>query len=353
MLELSRKSDYALRAVIYLTRISTDRYGCVSEIAKAKDIPQAFLAQILPLLANRGVVKSQQGAQGGYALARSPDAISFLDVIESVEGPLRINKCVEGQHDNCSIVDSCEMLHVWNQAQTQMVGFLRGVTMADMLEAPHHQEQGPVSIETDTLAVPSRTWISKGRGGYGDSLTLMHGESAATRVAYDCNSSRSREQECAIRKGASTILGGTMELLKIASVPAASVSPETTVLDAVKLMADQHVGAVAVTRGETLAGIFTERDLMIRVVLEERHSQKTPVSEVMTPQCVSAKKDMELGEALQIMTDRHFRHLPVVDHNNKVLGLLSIRDLLHTRVDRLSQELDSLVAFFTADGIRG
>ena len=144
-----------------------------------------------------------------------------------------------------------------------------------------------------------------------------------------------------------------MELLKIASVPAASVSPETTVLDAVKLMADQHVGAVAVTRGETLAGIFTERDLMIRVVLEERHSQKTPVSEVMTPQCVSAKKDMELGEALQIMASHHFRHLPVVDHNNKVLGLLSIRDLLHTRVDRLSQELDSLVAFFTADGIRG
>ena len=88
MLELSRKSDYALRAVIYLSRISSGNYGRVSEIAKAKDIPQAFLAQILPLLAHQGVVKSQQGAHGGYALARSPEAISFLDVIESVEGPL-------------------------------------------------------------------------------------------------------------------------------------------------------------------------------------------------------------------------------------------------------------------------
>ena len=149
MLELSRKCDYALRAVIYLARISQERYGRVSEIAKAKDIPQAFLAQILPQLANRGVVKSQQGAHGGYALARSPDTITFLDVIESVEGPLRLNKCVEGRHDDCSILDGCEMAHVWSQAETQMVDFLRSVTMADMLAAKHHDEQGPVAIQTD------------------------------------------------------------------------------------------------------------------------------------------------------------------------------------------------------------
>ncbi len=148
MLELSRKSDYALRAVIYLARLSDDRFGRVSEIAKAKDIPQAFLAQILPLLANHGLVKSQQGAHGGYALARSPDAISFLDIIESVEGPLRLNKCVEGQHDDCTILDNCEMQHVWNRAQTQMVDFLSGVNMADMLEAPHHEQQAPITIRT-------------------------------------------------------------------------------------------------------------------------------------------------------------------------------------------------------------
>jgi CBS-domain-containing membrane protein len=70
----------------------------------------------------------------------------------------------------------------------------------------------------------------------------------------------------------------------------------------------------------------------------------------MTGQCISAKKDLSMGEALQLMTDRHFRHLPVVDENDRVLGLLSIRNLLHNRVDKLSQELDSVVAFFTADG---
>ena len=141
-----------------------------------------------------------------------------------------------------------------------------------------------------------------------------------------------------------------MDLLKIASVPAATVSPETTVLEAVRLMSDERVGAVAVTREGKLTGIFTERDLMIRVVLEGRNPAATRVGDVMTAHCISAKNDLSMGDALQIMTESHFRHLPVVDENDRVLGLLSIRNLLHNRVDKLSQELDSVVAFFTADG---
>ena len=118
-------------------------------------------------------------------------------------------------------------------------------------------------------------------------------------------------------------------------------------------MNDHRVGAVAVANDSTLAGIFTERDLMIRVVLEGKDPKNTPIGDVMTEDCISAKKDMSMGEALQIMTEKHFRHLPVIDDDNKVLGLLSIRNLLHQRVDKLSQELDSVVAFFTADGIGG
>ncbi len=143
MLELSRKSDYALRAVIYLARLSSDRYGRVSEIAKAKDIPQAVLAQILPILANRGVVKSQQGPHGGYALAMSPSEITFLELIEAVEGPLKLNRCVDREHADCSILDRCEMQYVWTMAQKQTVDFLGNVTMADMLKAPNHP---PVTI---------------------------------------------------------------------------------------------------------------------------------------------------------------------------------------------------------------
>lgn len=144
-----------------------------------------------------------------------------------------------------------------------------------------------------------------------------------------------------------------MDLLKIASVPAATVSPETSVFDAVRLMSDERVGAVAVIREGTLSGIFTERDLMIRVVLEGKDPRKTAVGDVMTHDCISAKNDLSMGEALQIMTEHHFRHLPVVDDEDRVIGLLSIRNLLHNRVDKLSQELDSVVSFFTADGIGG
>ena len=118
-------------------------------------------------------------------------------------------------------------------------------------------------------------------------------------------------------------------------------------------MNDERVGAVAVTREERLAGIFTERDLMIRVVLKGKDPNTTLVGDVMTPDCISAKTDMSMGEALQLMTEEHFRHLPVVDEEDRVLGLLSIRHLLHNRMDKLSQELDSVVAFFTADGIGG
>ena len=89
-------------------------------------------------------MKSQQGAHGGYALAMSPSEITFLDVIEAVEGPLKLNRCVDGQHDDCSILDGCEMQYVWNMAQKQTVDFLGTVAMADMLKAPNHP---PVTID--------------------------------------------------------------------------------------------------------------------------------------------------------------------------------------------------------------
>jgi CBS domain-containing protein len=144
-----------------------------------------------------------------------------------------------------------------------------------------------------------------------------------------------------------------MDLLKIASVPAATVSPTSTVIDAVRLMNDRRVGAVAVTESNKLTGIFTERDLMIRVVLEGKDPSDTPVKDVMTERPVAVNKNVSMGEALSMMSEHHFRHLPVVDEDDTVMGLLSVRDVLSNRVDKLGQELDSVVAFFTADGPGG
>lgn len=144
-----------------------------------------------------------------------------------------------------------------------------------------------------------------------------------------------------------------MGLLKIASTPAAIVTTQSSVIDAVKRMGEKRVGAVAVLDKGELAGIFTERDVMMRVVLEGRDPKATKMSEVMTKQVETVREDMSYGEALRLMVERHFRHLPVISSNGQVLGILSVRNVLQHTVEDLSHQLDSVVNFFSADGPGG
>ena len=106
-----------------------------------------------------------------------------------------------------------------------------------------------------------------------------------------------------------------MSLLKIAHAPAATVEPGASVFDAVSVMAREGVGAVAVVekteKGE-LRGIFTERDVMLRVVQQERNPRETPVRDVMTAPVETASEETTATEALSLMLERHLRHLPLV-----------------------------------------
>ena len=144
-----------------------------------------------------------------------------------------------------------------------------------------------------------------------------------------------------------------MGLLNIASTPAAIVTTQSSVTDAVKRMSEKRVGAVAVVDKGELAGIFTERDVMMRVVLEGRDPKTTKMAEVMTEQVETVHEDMSYGEALRLMVERHFRHLPVIGGNGQVLGILSVRNVLQHTVEDLSHQLDSVVNFFSADGPGG
>ena len=144
-----------------------------------------------------------------------------------------------------------------------------------------------------------------------------------------------------------------MGLLKIATVPPVLINPRATVLQAVERMHDANVGAVAVVEESKLVGVFTERDLMNRVVLRRRDPEATTVSEVMTKDVISAKRDMAYGDALRMMVGEHFRHIPVVDDDNRVAGMLSVRDLYEYAVERLQDELNSVVNYFSADGPGG
>ena len=144
-----------------------------------------------------------------------------------------------------------------------------------------------------------------------------------------------------------------MSLLKIAHVPSPTVEPSSSVLHAVEVMAEEGVGAVAIAEGTELKGIFTERDVMLRVVLKSRKPQDTKISEVMTAPVETITEETTAEEALNHMLDRHLRHLPIVNADGKLLGMLSIRNLLEHMLEDLSHELHSLDQYLLNDGPGG
>jgi CBS domain-containing protein len=144
-----------------------------------------------------------------------------------------------------------------------------------------------------------------------------------------------------------------MGLLRIAQSPLVAVGPQTTVLDAIRTMDHESIGAVAVMEGANLRGIFSERDVMLRIVLANRDPLRTLISDVMTSPVETIVRTASADDALKMMHEKHIRHLPVVETNGKVVAMLSIRNLLQEEVEDLTKQLDSLEAYFTADGAGG
>ena len=144
-----------------------------------------------------------------------------------------------------------------------------------------------------------------------------------------------------------------MGLLKIADVPSAEIDSGACVLDAVQAMARNKVGAVAVMERGELKGIFTERDLMLRVVQQERNPRETRVRDVMTSPVATTHDKTPAVEAMDLMLERHLRHLPVLGDNGQLLGMLSIRGLLQDRMEDLHRELNSIDQYLLNDGPGG
>jgi CBS domain-containing protein len=145
-----------------------------------------------------------------------------------------------------------------------------------------------------------------------------------------------------------------MSVLDLCDREIAAVGLEATVADAIHKMLDHHVGAVAVVDSDfRVAGMFTERDVLRKMSLTGLDPQSTSIRALMTTPVEMASQQTGAGEALGIMLERHFRHLPVADDNGKLLGILSIRNLLEWRVDDLSRELESLEQYVSNDGPGG
>jgi signal-transduction protein with cAMP-binding, CBS, and nucleotidyltransferase domain len=120
-----------------------------------------------------------------------------------------------------------------------------------------------------------------------------------------------------------------------------SVETDESVAGVARRMSDLHVGAIMVLADDNLRGLFSERDLMTRVVVAGRNPETTPVSDVMTTNLATIDEGATLEEALECMDKHNCRHLPVT-RCGEVTGLLSMRDLMRFELDRKTEELDHL-----------
>ena len=118
------------------------------------------------------------------------------------------------------------------------------------------------------------------------------------------------------------------QLIESKNRPIVSISPEQTVLRALEIMAQHDVGALLVLDGDRLAGVFSERDYARKVILQGKASKQTKVSEVMTDHVICEAPETRIEECMAIMTDKHVRHLPILDSDEKVIGIVSIGDVV-------------------------
>jgi CBS domain-containing protein len=127
-----------------------------------------------------------------------------------------------------------------------------------------------------------------------------------------------------------------------------SAPPETTVVDAVKEMDRHHIGAILVIDRDRIVGMFTERDVLTRVVAAGLDPNTTPLDRVMSRDLTTVASSTTIEEVMALFTNKRFRHLPVVD-NSRLVGLVSIGDILRRMVDTHRQEAEQLKQYIAGD----
>jgi CBS domain-containing protein len=125
-----------------------------------------------------------------------------------------------------------------------------------------------------------------------------------------------------------------------------TVEPDTLVFDALTLMAEKNIGALLVTKDNALVGIFSERDYARKIVLKGGASHTAAVKEIMTQGVISVGPDQSIDECMEIMTGKHVRHLPVFE-NNKLIGMVSIGDIVKAMVSEREHTIEQLKNYIT------
>lgn len=128
-----------------------------------------------------------------------------------------------------------------------------------------------------------------------------------------------------------------------------SVSGDDAVLKALKVMAEEHIGAVLVTEGDKIIGIYTERDYVQKGELEGRKADSTPVRDVMTAGMYTVTTDTSVEQCMALMETHHIRHLPVVE-KDQLVGMVSIRDVMVAALENRETEIKGLENYILASG---
>lgn len=132
MLKLSKKTDYALMAIQYMASKGTDRVVNTKEIAEEYKIPVELLAKVLQKLGKKGLIASQNGPKGGYVLAKPPEAISVLSIIQAIEGHVGITECYHNEDSHCVQMARCNIRNPIRNIQNSIYGLLDSMSIEDM-----------------------------------------------------------------------------------------------------------------------------------------------------------------------------------------------------------------------------
>jgi len=125
-----------------------------------------------------------------------------------------------------------------------------------------------------------------------------------------------------------------------------TISPNATVFEAIRLLAQKNIGALPVVEGDKVIGIFSERDYTRKVALAGKTSQKTLVREIISTDVTSATPQQTVEDCMRLMTDKHIRHLPILE-DGKMMGLVSIGDLVNWIISAQSAAIDQMESYLS------
>ena len=150
-MHITRATDYAVRVMIHLAGLPTGSRVRQSELSRATDVSGHFLSKVLQQLVRSRLIRSKRGSGGGFAIAVPASSISLLDVIEAIEGPVRLNQCIE-EGPSCERKSWCPAHQVWAEAQAAVVRVLSAASMAAL--AAQAQTGSPAVYRLHEQSIP-------------------------------------------------------------------------------------------------------------------------------------------------------------------------------------------------------